>query len=97
MLSYKEREAQANAHYLQGLENVKNKPMPKGQKFPPGTRVRIADDLGRSMSHFPKGKLATIKYVYAHAYGGSDIKSYSLDIDGLGFHSWYHEGQLKAV
>ena len=97
MLSYKERVAQANAFYRRGLSNVENKPMPKGQKYPPGTRVRIAEDLGSSMSHFPSGKLATIEYTYAHAYGGDDVKCYSLNVDGLGSIAWYYEHQLEAI
>ena len=97
MLNYKEREQQANAYYKQGLDNVKNKPMPKNQKFPLGTRVKIADDLDSCMAHFPSGNFATVKYTYAHAYGGDDVGSYCLDIDGIGEVSWYYEEQLKAV
>lgn len=96
-MNYQERKAQASAIYSQGLNNVKNKPEPKGQKFPCGSRVRIADDLGHSMSHFTSGVEATVKYVYAHAYGGDDIKSYCLDIDGVGSSAWYEECQLTAI
>jgi hypothetical protein len=95
MMSYEEREAQANIIYQNGLNRVKNTPAPKGQKFPVGARVRIADNLGKYMSHFPSGKLATVEYTYAHAYGGNDVKSYSLLIDGMGSHAWYEEWQLE--
>lgn len=95
MLSYKEREA--NGIYQQGLVKVKTTPEPKGQKFHIGARVKIADDLGSSMSHFPSGKLATVEYTYAHAYGGEDVKSYSLIVDGIGSVAWYHEAQLENV
>lgn len=68
------------------------------QKFPKGTRVRIADDLGRAMAHFPgAGCLATVKYTYSQAYGGRDFKSYSLKIDGHGEVCWYDESQLTTV
>lgn len=68
-----------------------------GQKFPPGARVRIAESLRTSMKHFPKGVLATVLYTYAHAYGGSDVKSYCLNVDGFGKISWYEEDQLTSV
>lgn len=96
-MNYEERHAQAQGIYQAGLEKVANTPPPEGQKYDPGTRVRIADDLGPSMSHFTNGANATVKYTYAHAYGGSDVKSYCLDIDGLGQVSWYYEHQLTPI
>lgn len=97
MTSMASRMAQANAIYAQGLESVKTTPDPKGQKFPTGSRVRIANDLGKSMSDFTSGVNATVEYTYAHAYGGDNVKSYSLLIDGLGSTSWYEEHQLTAI
>ena len=97
MLSYKERWAQARVVHARGLEDVANTPTPKGQKFPPGTRVRIAKDLGSGMSHFPSDRPATVEYTYAHAYGGDDVTSYSLDVDGLGSVAWYEQHQLEAI
>lgn len=91
------RSLAAKSIYNQGLKNVKEKPIPKGQKFPPGTRVRICDDLGPCMSHFESGVNATVKYTYAHAYGGGDVKSYCLDIDNYGETSWYNEWQLTEL
>ena len=79
------------------LRKVKETPDPDGQKFPRGSRVRIADDLGVSMSHFKSGVDATVEYVHAHAYGGSDVKSYSLNIDDCGSVAWYYESQLSAI
>lgn len=96
-MNYQERKALAESIYSQGLDNVKNKTEPKGQKFPCGSRVRIADDLGPCMSHFTSGVEATVKYVYAHAYGGDNVKSYCLDIDGEGSSAWYEEWQLTAI
>lgn len=96
-MDYETRKAQVNAIYQQGLQRVKDTPEPEGQKFPCGSRVRIADDLGSSMSHFESGVEATVEYVYAHAYGGSNVKLYSLNIDGRGSVAWYHEHQLETT
>lgn len=96
-MNYEERHAQAQGIYKAGLERVATTSPPEGQKYAPGTRVRIADDLGPSMSHFKSGKNATVKYTYAHAYGGSNTKSYCLDIDGCGESSWYYEHQLTPI
>jgi len=84
--------------YQEALDKVASTPMPDGQKFPIEARVRVSDDLGPDMSHFSgKGKNATVQYTYAHAYGGSDAKSYSLIIDGIGFSAWYKEHQLTLL
>jgi len=96
-MDYETRKAQAEGMRKQGLDNVENDKEPEGQKFPCGSRVHIADDLGGSMSHFTSGCDATVLCTYAHAYGGDDFKSYSLDIDGLGEESWYEEGQLTLL
>jgi len=87
----------ATGMYQMGLARVKNDPIPKGQKFPPGTRVHIAEDLGPWMSHFESGVDATVEYTYAHAYGGDNINSYSLDVDGHGSIAWYYENQLTEI
>ena len=95
MMEYVEK-AKRNP-YQEGLDRVATTPMPEEQKFPIGARVKIADDLGPQMSHFPgKGKSATVEYAYAHAYGGS-AKSYSLNIDGEGSAAWYEESQLTLI
>lgn len=97
-MDYKEMmDANANGIYEQGLLRVKNTPEPKGQKFLIGTRVKISDYLGKSMSHFPSGKLATVLYTYAHAYWGNDVKSYCLDVDGIGSVAWYDESQIESI
>lgn len=96
-MNHIDRYSQAQATYRAGLERVRTTPPPDGQKFPPGTRVRIADDLGRSMDHFVRGKNATVKYTHAHAFGGADVQSYCLDIDGIGSVSWYDEWQLTPI
>lgn len=84
--------------YQEGLDRVKTTPEPEGQKFHIGSRVKIADNLGPGMSHFSgAGKSATVLYTYAHAYGGSGVKSYALDIDGLGDCAWYEEHQLSLI
>lgn len=96
-MNFESRAAAASAVYNQGLENVKTRPVPEGQKFQPGERVRIADDLGQAMAHFPSGVLATVEYTYAHAYWGEDVKSYSLNVDGHGSVAWFHESQLERA
>jgi len=96
-MEYAERKAVAEGLFRQGLENVEKNPAPSGQKFPVGSRVKIADDLGDSMSHFPSGRMANVEYTYAHAYGGNDNKSYSLIVDGYGSVAWYNEWQLEIV
>lgn len=86
--------------FLAANERVKTTPPPVGQKFRPGTRVTIAKDLGPSMSHFPSDRTATVVYTYAHAYASEEerhLKTYALDIDGLGFNCWYEEYQLTEV
>ena len=88
---------QAKSIHAAGMGRVANEPEPDGQLFPCGSRVRIADDLGEFMSHFESGKNATVKYTYAHAFGGGNVKSYCLDIDGVGQVSWYYEYQLTAI
>ncbi len=97
MLDYLTRLSQAQGVYQAGLKRVKTTNEPEGQKFPCGSRVRIAKDLGRSMSHFASDRDATVKYVYAHAYGGNNVTSYCLDVDGIGSSSWYEEHQLTAI
>jgi hypothetical protein len=96
-MNYEERHTQAQGIYKAGLEKVATTPPPEGQKYAPGTRVRIADDLGPSMSYFTSGANATVKYTYAHAYGGSNVKRYCIDIDGRGEVSWYYEHQLTPI
>jgi len=82
----------------EGMEKVATTPIPEGQKFPIGTRVKIAEDLGPYMSHFTgKGCLATVQYTYAHAYGGNNVTDYSLNIDGRGSSAWYPEDKLTEV
>jgi hypothetical protein len=96
-VEYSERLAMATGIYQEGLNRVKTTTQPIGQKFANGSRVRIADNLGSSMSHFESGVNATVKYTYAHAFGGSDGKSYCLDVDGYGEVSWYGEWQLTQI
>lgn len=96
-LSDSQRYSQASAYCAAGMQRVANDPPPAGQKYAPGARVRIADDLGLAMRHFPKGRMATVLYTYAHAFGGDDVTSYCLDVDGVGKTSWYKEDQLTLV
>lgn len=99
-MDYQQRHAEASGYHQAALRRVAETPAPAGQKFAPGARVKIADNLGFHMSHFPAGKLATVQHTYAHAYGSTDARSlqqYYLDIDGIGGVAWYDEDQLSAV
>lgn len=98
--------AQAKGIYQQGLENVKKNPEPTEQKFPVGSFVWIAKELGSSMSHFRGGCVARVQYTYAHAYGHltsspDKYKSYSLLVsqeDGdWSSSAWYEEWQLSTI
>jgi len=89
------------ANYLRGLEKIKTEPEPSGQKFPCGSLVMIAKDLGSMMSHFKSGCRAKVDHVYAHAYGGTNINSYSLlveqDDGSWSSSAWYKEHQLSLI
>jgi hypothetical protein len=91
------RLSDAKSYYEQAMLRVKTTQQPADQKYPIGSRVKIDDEMPTWMSHFPKGKIATVLHTYAHAYGGDDVKSYALDIDGMGFSAWYYEAQLTPV
>lgn len=91
------RALEVKEYYRQSMQRVASTPAPKNQKFPNGSRVRIADDLVPYMSHFNSGVNATVVHTYAHAFGGSNVESYCLDIDGYGEVSWYEEHQLTAI
>lgn len=68
------------------------------QKFHIGNIVKIADDLGSSMSHFESGCYAIVVGSYAELYGGDNVKSYSLKLLPSGrYVSWYKEHQLSLV
>lgn len=96
-MNYGTKCTETQAIYKHGLEKVKNTPEPEGQKFACGARVKIAKNLGSAMRHFPCNVFAEVKYVYEHAYSGTNVKSYCLDIDNRGEHSWYDENQLTLV
>jgi hypothetical protein len=70
------------------------------QKFFLGDRVRIAADLGPTMSHFDKDCEAIVWYSYAEQYGGSgkDLDRFSLFIlPNGGSASWYYADQLTLI
>lgn len=67
------------------------------QKFNKGDWVRVAKDLGSSMSHFTADCEAIILGSYADQYGGNDHSNYSLYIKDKGPVSWYHEPQLTLI
>jgi hypothetical protein len=100
-MDHKEYAAQAHGIYSAGLRKVAKTPVPKGQKFLPGTFVWIAKDLGPYMSHFDNDRPAFVEYTYAHAYWGNNIDSYSLVVrydDGTWSSiAWYNENQLTEI
>lgn len=70
------------------------------QKFFKGDLVRIAKDLGPSMSHFEKDCEAVVMYTYAEAYGPGrrNETQYSLVLLPSGAQvSWYDEDQLTLI
>lgn len=94
------RHIEAQGRYLEGKRRVASEPPPEGQKFKPGTFVRIATDLGPSMKHFKKDTFAKVEHTYSHAFGGSDVWSYCLLVKhDEEWHSvaWYKEDQLTQI
>lgn len=67
------------------------------QKFRMGDLVQVADDLGPMMSHFTSGRRAIVMGSYNDKYGGGNIESYSLWLEGRGECSWYYEWQLTLI
>jgi hypothetical protein len=59
--------------------------------------VRIADDLGYSMSHFTKGCEAIVQYSYFDCFGHGSKTEYCVLLKGSGSCSWYREDQLTLI
>lgn len=69
-------------------------------KYKHGDMVRVADDLGDTMSHFESGVDAIILGSYQDLCGGSmkhHHREYSIYIRGKGSVSWYKEDQLELI
>jgi len=94
---HNDRLAYAMTIYQCGQEAVKTHPVPAGQKYPPGTRVRITTPGERMVLPSLSGRTATVLYTDAHAYGGDDVKSYCLDVDDFGRVAWFKETELEAI
>ncbi len=94
--------SEENEKLKKELEEYKRHPtkstiyIPKEQKFPSGSRVKIADDFPHAIAH-PKGCFATVMYSYAQKFGGDDTESYQLDVDGIGEVAWYDESWLEKA
>lgn len=67
------------------------------QKYYKGDYVRIAKDLGSSMSHFKNDCNAIIIGSYKDLYKGNNIKSYTVYIQNYGTSAWYDENQLELI
>ncbi len=73
------------------------------QKFKKGDLVRIAKNLGQSMSHFRSDCEAIVIGSYADrdtcqsAVDPNHFKEYTLFIEGVGTSSWYKEDQLTLI
>lgn len=67
------------------------------QKFHRGDLVRIAKDLGPSMSHFTADCDAIVVGSFADRFGGNDHESYTLHLNGRGESSWYQGSQLTMI
>ena len=68
-------------------------------KYHKGDHVKIAEDLGETMSHFEADCEAIVLYSYKDKYGGKDcdVEDYSVYIKGVGQVSWYEENQLTLI
>lgn len=62
-----------------------------------GDLVRVADDLGESMSHFASGCNAIVEYSYLEKYGPGGDNTYSLHIENVGSSAWYYAHQLTFI
>ena len=67
------------------------------QKFNKGDHVRVAKNLGSSMSHFQNDCEAIVIGSYNDQYGGGNVKSYTIHIKDSGQVSWYEEHQLTLI
>ena len=67
------------------------------QKFHRGDLVRIADDLGPTMSHFKSGCEAIVVASYHEKFGHGGTEDYSLYLKGGGECSWYYGSQLTLI
>lgn len=65
--------------------------------FKKGDWVRVAKDLGPSMSHFTADCEAIVVGSYADQYGGRNRNSYTLHLKGQGQVSWYYGEQLTLI
>ena len=91
-MTHEEKYDQARARFQTAQEKVRATPPPVSQKFPPGSRVRISPE-----SDWYPGELATVEYTYGHAYGGDNVRDYSLFVDRRGSSSWFDEDLLTLA
>lgn len=69
----------------------------KKQLFQKYDLVRIAKDLGPYMQHFTGDCNAIVMGSYNDQFGGGDVDSYTLYLEGQGTVSWYETHQLTLI
>lgn len=89
-------------HGTRNIINILTKITTQGlpmQKYHEGDLVKIAEDLGASMSHFTAGCKAIVMYSYEEKYGSSSgsAEKFCVYIKGKGPVSWYKEHQLTLI
>lgn len=69
------------------------------QKFEKGDYVKVARNLGSSMSHFQAGCNAIVEYSFSDSVSDEDrdMEQYSLLFEDSGSSAWYYEHQLSLI
>lgn len=77
--------------------------MAKLQKFPIGAKIKVADELNRQMSHFPKGFNGIVVCSYSQDCGREGMEDmYRLIVlndydEPIGRFGWYPEEYLTLI
>lgn len=67
------------------------------QMFHKGDLVHVAKDLGPMMSHFENDTDAIVIGSYKDQFGGDNVDSFTLHLEGRGQASWYYGCQLTLL
>ena len=90
-------ESEAKSYFDSCLETLDTKTLQPNQKFQIGDKVKVAKDLGGSMSHFKNDYVGTVDYTYSQMFGGTDFSKYSITDENGRSSAWYHELQLEKI